>query len=437
MYWESELHYMNKIKLSEVNITPFGGLNIIYQTMVRIGLDKFFNTYLGNRSPRARYTYSDVVFSLFGNVLVQGSVISDLQILKEKFAGQVFDKIPSPDTVEYVCQQLKTKTVDKDSDSGVSHAFNYSNPMNETLISLALKLGQLKTGDNGYTLDFDNVVMENDKQDARFTYKKGVKGYHPNLAFIGRIPVHIENHNGNTPATYEQKETLGRCFENMKKAGVHISNFRADSASYQKEVITLAVKHADRFYIRLDDCAGVRKQCGLVKEWKKVLINNVNKEVASIDYTPFKGTDTYRVVVTRTARKDKQIDMLCGTAYNYYGIITNDKIKDDKSIIEFYNQRGDSENSNRYMLNDFNLHHLPFPDMCTNTAYMYLMAMCTTLFEWVKQILVANKTEGITQTMRVKAVCFHYIYVASNFITHSRNKILNMYSISKYTMLKI
>ena len=82
--------------------------------------------------------------------------------------------------------------------------------------------------------------------------------------------------------------------------------------------------------------------------------------------------------------------MLCGTAYNYYGIITNDKIKDDKSIIEFYNQRGDSENSNRYMLNDFNLHHLPFPDMCTNTAYMYLMAMCTTLFEWVKQILVAN-----------------------------------------------
>src|ERR1039457_3325686 len=163
---------MNKIKLSEANITPFGGLNTIYQAMCAKGLDKFFDKQLGYRSPFATYTHSDVIFSLFGNVLVQGSVISDLQILKEKYAGQFFNKIPSPDTVEYVCQGLKTVTVKKKSESGVVHQFNYSNPMNETLIALALKTGQLKTGSNGYTLDFDNVVMENDKQDACYTYKK-------------------------------------------------------------------------------------------------------------------------------------------------------------------------------------------------------------------------------------------------------------------------
>ena len=223
----------------------------------------------------------------------------------------------------------------------------------------------------------------------------------------------------------------------MKKAGIHITNFRADSASYQENVIALAIEHTDHFYIRLDDCAGVRKQCGLVKEWKKMLINNIIKEVASIEYMPFGGTDTYRVVVTRTAKKDLQIDMLCGTAYNYYGIITNDTVKDDKEVIEFYNQRGDSENSNRYMLGDFNLHHLPFPDMCTNTVYMYLMAMCATLFEWIKNVLVANKTQGITLNMRVKAVCFRYITVASTFITHSREKILKIFSAQKYKILQV
>ena len=93
-------------------------------------------------------------------------------------------------------------------------------------------------------------------------------------------------------------------------------------------------------------------------------------------------------------------------------------------MIEFYNLRGDAENSNRYILNDFNLHHLPFPDMDTNTVYMYLMAMCATLFEWVKTVLVKNKTKAITLTMRVKAVCFHYITVATTFITHARKKIL-------------
>src|ERR1017187_10273033 len=147
---------MSKIKLSDANITPFGGLNTIYQAMRSKGLDKFFNEQLGPRNLLAKYTHSDVVFSLFGNVLVQGSVLSDLQILKGKFVGQIFNKIPSPDTVEYVCQALKTDTVKKKSKSGVVHQFNYSNPMNETLLALALNTGQLKTGNNEYTLDFDN-----------------------------------------------------------------------------------------------------------------------------------------------------------------------------------------------------------------------------------------------------------------------------------------
>ena len=89
--------------------------------------------------------------------------------------------------------------------------------------------------------------------------------------------------------------------------------------------------------------------------------------------------------------------------------MTNNNALSNKEIIEFYNQLGDAESSNRFLLNDFNLHHLPFPDMCTNTLYMYLMAMCNTLFKWAKNILVNNTTEKITLNMRAKAVCFHYI----------------------------
>ena len=121
--------------------------------------------------------------------------------------------------------------------------------------------------------------------------------------------------------------------------------------------------------------------------------------------------------------------MLSGSAYTYQGIITNNEGQTEKEVIEFYNQRGDSENSNRYILNDFNLHHLPFPDMNTNTVYMYLMAMCAILFEWVKTILVKYKTKTITLTMRVKAVCFHYITAATTFITHARKKILKVFSV--------
>ena len=61
---------MDKVKQSTKNITPFGGLNFIYHAMNRMGLNKFLNEQIGFRSLWAKYSYSDVVYSLFGNTLL-------------------------------------------------------------------------------------------------------------------------------------------------------------------------------------------------------------------------------------------------------------------------------------------------------------------------------------------------------------------------------
>lgn len=430
---------MDKITHSTKNITPYGGLNFIYQAMNRMGLDKLLNDKIGYRSILAHYSYSDVIYSLFGNALTQGNFIADLEVLKEKYSKQVFNKIPSPDTVEYVCQELKTPDIFKKTEAGVIHQLNYSLVMNEALIALAVKTNQLNAAEKEYTLDYDNVIIEHDKQDAQYTYKHN-KGYQPGIAFIGRIPVHIENRNGNTPARFEQKETLQRCFDNLGKHHIQVKHFRADAASYQKEVIELAEKNAQYFYIRMMDFEDIRAYCGQINNWQSVEINYERKEVASILYEPFQGIKEigkeYRIVVTRKKRTDGQTDLLSGKAYTYQGIITNDEEKCEKEVIEFYNQRGDAENSNRYMLNDFNLHHLPFPDLSTNTVFMYLMALCATLFEWLKNLLVKNKTRFITATMRVKAVCFHYITVATSFIKHAGQSILKIFSPHEYCLLQ-
>ncbi len=76
-------------------------------------------------------------------------------------------------------------------------------------------------------------------------------------------------------------------------------------------------------------------------------------------------------------------------------------------------------------------------DLDTNTAFMYLMAMCLILFEWTKVILVKNKTPNISLKMRVKAVCFRYITVATTFVNHAREKILPVFSNQEYKILKI
>lgn len=426
---------MDKISQSLKNITPFGGLNFSYHAMDRMGLDKFFNEQLGQRSIHAHYSHSDIVYSLFGNALTQGSFIVDLEVLKEKYSKQYFNNIPSPDTVEYVCQKLKTTDIFKKTVTGVTHQLNYDNKMNEALVGLAKKTNQLSEAGKEYILDYDNVIVENDKQDAQYTYKH-TKGYHPGIAFIGRIPVHIENRNGNTPARFEQTETLGRCFDNLHKHNIKTKHFRADAASYQKGVIELAEENAEFFYIRMMNFEDIRECCSKISNWQTIEINSEKKEVASILYAPFGGEKQYRIVVTRKKRKDIQIDMFSGNAYTYQGIITNNEGMSEKEVIEFYNQRGDAENSNRYMLNDFNLHHLPFPDLSTNTVFMYLMAFCATMFEWLKTVMVKNKVKAITLNMRVKAVCFHYITVATTFVKHAGQKILKIFSPNEYCVLQ-
>jgi Transposase DDE domain group 1 len=429
---------MFKVTQSFKNITPFGGLNFIYDAINRKGLKQFIDKQLGSRHVLAHYSYSDILLSLFGNSLCQGEYISDIQILKSKFSAQVFGKIPSPDTVEYACQELKTNTINivSEHDSKITHQINYNNSLNKSLVALAIETQQLNKENKTYILDFDNVVVATEKQDAKMSYK-GVKGYHPNIAFVGRIPVHIENHNGNTPAKYDQAATLERCFENLEEQNISIAHFRADSASYQKEVIKLISQKASNFYVRIMDFSDIRQHCATIQNWETIEINHEQKEVGTTFYCPFGETNSYRIVVTRTLKKTAQIDFESNSAYDYYGIMTNNVALSNKEIIEFYNHRGDAENSNRFLLNDFNFHHLPFPDMCTNTVFMYLMAMCATLFEWTKVVLVKNKTEKISVNMRVKAVCFHYITVATQFVIHARQKIIQVFSTQEYCVLRI
>lgn len=436
---------MDKIKQSSKNITPFGGLNFIYNAINRSKIDTFIDQKLGYRNFRAHYSYSDIVLSLLGNSLCNGEYVSDLEHLKNKFSHQYFTKIPSPDTVEYACQELKTVTEQETTTKGIVHQFNYDNQKNKALIALCIKTGQLKVTEK-HTMDFDNVVLENEtrelcsnwrsKQDATKSYK-GSNAYHPNFAYIRRLPIHIENHNGNTPAKYKQLETLERCFKNLKDSNIEIEHFRGDSASYQQEVIEFLSENVQYFYIRNISSQNFISRCGKIKDWKTIEINNEKKEVATMIYTPFKGKFSYRVVVTRTLKKDQQIDLLSGTPYNYYGIMTNNLLFSNQEVIEFYNQRGDAENSNKFLISDFNLKRLPFMDLDTNTAFMYLMAMCNILFEWTKIILVKNNTPNISLNMRVKAVCFRYITVATTFVNHAREKILQVFSDQEYKILQI
>ena len=428
MLADKKYNTVYKIKHSSQDITPFGGLNFIDALLKQNNLSYFIDKTLGFRNYRAKYAHSDIVFSLLNNSLCNGEFVSDLKHLKEKTTEKLQEFIPSHDTVEYAFQELKTPNKVVITPDNVVHEINQNINVNNLLSGICVQLNLLKPEVENYVLDFDNVVLNNDKQDSKTSYKM-TKAYHPCFANIGNHTVYFENRNGNTPAKYAQKEALENCFNNLKSHHIAVESFRGDSASYQKVVIDLLEQNVKHFYIRNVTSAGFRNICIDEENWENVEVNYENKEVASIKYTPFQGEKEYRVVVTRSKIKKNEPVLFPEENYTYYGIITNDLEMSNLEVIKFYNKRGnDSENNNKNLLNDFNIHRLPFMDLDTNTVYIGLMAVCSNIFEWIKLILVKNKVEGVEIQHRTKRIFMQYICVCGKFIKHARTTIFVIFS---------
>lgn len=428
---------MDKIRHSSQNITPFGGLNFINSLLKQSKVHNLIDKALGLRNYRAKYAYSDIVLSLLKNSLCNGEFVSDLKHLKEQIAENLKDSIPSHDTVEYAFQELKIPNKIVVTENNITHQINCNKNINDLLLGICVNLGLLKPDVKDYVLDFDNVVLNNNKQDAKTSYKK-TKAYHPCFANIGNKTVYFENRNGNTPAKYGQEQALENCFKNLNDHNISVQSFRGDAASYQKGVIAVLEENVEHFYIRNMTSASFRSICIEEKNWENVEINYENKEVASISYRPFQGEKAYRVVVTRSRIKGAEPNLFPEHAYTYYGIITNNMEMSNLEVIKFYNKRGnDSENNNKNLLNDFNIHRLPFMDLDTNTVYIGLMAICSNIFEWIKFILVKNRVKGIEIQHRTKRVFMQYICACAKFVRHARQTVLVLFSSKKYHPLII
>lgn len=427
---------MLKIRNKNSNITPYGGLFFIDNLLNKKELKKLVVKHLGQRSVFAKYSYYDICKALLYNNIAQGEFLADLETLKNRLPKALSQFVPSPDTVEYASQELKVKNLVIPITKDTKHEINENPKFNKLLPSLCVALGLIPQNTEGLTLDFDHVINENEKWDSKKTYKF-TNGYNPCFANIGECTVYYENKNGNSPAKYRQKETFENIFKNLNNNNISISFVRADSASYQKEVIDLIEDNNALFYIRNISSQSFRDTCIAHKKWTKSTYNNENIEVASVDYKPFGGDKSYRVVVTRKQIVKDGEELFDELKYAYYGIITNDTSKSDEEVIYFYNQRGHvSENYNKNLLNDFNIKHLPHMDLDTNTVYMGFMAVSGLLFEWIKKVAVKNKVKGVKIIHRVKRFFYQYISVCAKIVNHAREQVIVIFSPDEYKFLQ-
>ena len=432
-----------KVLLNQQKITPFGGINFVNTAIANAGILHTIDNQLGSRPAQAKFSFSDVVMNLWNIFFCGGDCAEDLDNnLKTTLIDTPSINMTSPDTVLRVLKSLATENETVQSSNGNIYTTNRNDSLNELNINIMKQIGLLKSK-QFYDFDFDNEVIVTEKKDAKKTYKYNM-GYFPGMATINGMPIYFENHDGNMNVKTDQAELLNRCFKLLNDNDIYIDRARADAGSYTKRIVQEYERNCNSFYIRANRCDFLTNLLLelLPNAWKKVIVNEIEYEVCSIEYCPFtyaKGETprTYRLVISRRKKEGcNQLDLFTKDNMEYRSILTNDDESSEKSIIEFYNGRGAEEKVIDVMNNDFGWNHLPFSFINENTVFMQLMIICKNIYTWLITKFSA-KFPGLEKQYRLKKFIFRFITVPAKWIKSGRQMILNVFSDKPYHKLHL
>jgi len=421
---------MIKIAKSNQKINPFGGLNFVIHEIDKCGITQTIDNQLGMSSPHAQFSYSDLIKCLWSVFFCGGDCAEDAnEHLKEYFQNIPGLLTPNADTILGVLKGLKTSNEIVTSVSGGVYEINKHDTLNKLNINILLQTELLKKN-SFYDFDYDNEILATEKWDTKKTYKM-VNGYFPGMATIQGMPIYFENRDGNMNVKHAQEDVLERCFNLLNENNIYINRARFDCGSYSKNIVDVVAKNCKKFYIRAMSCDTLYEKVRNIKEWKKVEINYINYEVASIDYQPFGGTKVYRLVISREDVGNIQKDLQTNDTLKYRSILTSDEESEEKSVIEYYNQRGTEEKTIDILNNDFGWSKMPFSFMNENTVFLMIMMICKNVYSYLIKKF-SEKTTWLNENFRLKKFIFRFITVPVKWIKQSRNQVLIMFTKKDY-----
>ncbi len=412
------------IKICRKEVTPFGGLHLIHERILGKNIPQFITDILGNRSANAEYSYSDLFLNLSYTTFCGGDFAEDVVYVRDTFRHLKKMKTPSPDTLLAMQKELSTASVEIISEKSTVNKININEKLNSAMLKLALYLGVLNKEKTDYCLDFDHQFIATEKYDAKHGYKQR-RGYFPGVASIDNIPVYIENRNGNCSVKFGQLDTIQRIFSMLTNQGIKPSYARMDCGSYIKEVCRYLHQQNVTFYIRAEQSEQLLFKAALCQQWEKIEIGVNSYQTCSIEHSF--GDYTFRVVAYRWPNKTAQVNLVTNDANNYLFTITNDTQKDEKSIIEFYNNRGDAERLFDIQKNDFNWKKMPFSFLEQNTVYLILMAMCHILYQWIIGIF-STCCDFLQAFHRLKKFTFRLVCIAGKVIRTSGRQVIKLFT---------
>jgi hypothetical protein len=280
-----------------------------------------------------------------------------------------------------------------------------------------------------YTLDVDATVIEAEKREAQWTYKK-VRGYQPILGFLAENGVCLthEFREGNVAAQSGALRFLERCLRLCPK----IKYLRSDSAFYQAEVFNLCQERGLGFSITADQDAAVKQVIKTVRDWKPLFTAEgalTDREVGTAIHLLNKAKDPIRLVVQRW--RDPQLALFEPNGYCYQVIASNrDELKAEE-VVWFHNQRGQVENLIKELKIGFGMEQLTSGEFSANAIWFALGVLAYNLTQAQKLLFLDEGWRSKT----IATLRWQLIQTAGRLVRHGRRLILRLAtSFEKYRL---
>lgn len=265
--------------------------------------------------------------------------------------------------------------------------------------------------------------------------------------------VHSEFRDGNVPASFENLRVFREALD-MLPEGVKKVFFRADTASYQHDLLSYLTEGRHPKYGVIDFAVGVPVEATIKaeiaklpeSEWKRLQVRHkktkewcdTNYEWAEVVHVPNRvaaraSNPGYRYIVTREALRQQplpgtedQLKFDFPTAvmnkqhYKLYAMATNRKEPGDE-VIRWYRERcGKSEQAHATLKNELAAGQLPSHKFGVNAAWWAIATIAMNLNSAMKRLVLAPALGKQWAKKRFKAIRYQLINLPGRVVNHAR-----------------
>jgi hypothetical protein len=396
-----------KLEVTEDTLTPQAGLALFGEFCVGIGLPDCVDKYLPKPGSGKGYQASEYVFPLVLMLNGGGRSLEDMRVIRKDTGLRdilPLRRVPSSDAVGDWLRRM-----------GIGEGLKGLSCVNRRF----LKGGMKYDGQKRYTLDIDATGIEAMKEEAKWTYK-GFKGYMPIVGHLAEngLVLGDEFREGNVPPSARNLAFLKYCIRQMPK-GKRIKWFRADSASYQAEIINFCNDAKIEYAVGADlDEAVVREINSISDEqWRPYKNGYIAETVHSMQKTK----EAFRLIVYK---KRYQAEIFGeGVTKERYTVIAASRKGEQEEVLSWYNQRSEcSENRIKDLKIGFGMERMPCGQTEANAAFFRIGTLAYNMF----RLFILKTLDSNWHRHQVQTVRWRLYQIAGKIVYHANSLFLKV-----------